>query len=152
MAPELGGSQISQLLEAVPGIASVLRSPVADALVAMIRAGAGIGEFDLDDAEELVQYSVRRGLISGREGDALMTEVTAVAGKRRKRKPKSGKRPAKAAARPKKRAVPAGKKGVTKRKLARPKASSRGRSKHGTAKKTHRAAAPRNRKRSVKRR
>src|SRR5947209_7452272 len=30
---ELGGSQISSLLEALPGIASVLRSPVADALV-----------------------------------------------------------------------------------------------------------------------
>src|SRR6266571_4607706 len=58
---ELGGSQISSLLEALPGIASVLRSPVADALVKAIRAAAGVGEFTLDDAEELVRYAVRRG-------------------------------------------------------------------------------------------
>lgn len=73
--PELGGSQISALLESVPGIASVLRSPVADALVNMIRAGAGVGEFTLDDADELVQYAVRRGLVSGDEGDQLLAEV-----------------------------------------------------------------------------
>src|SRR5216117_3983272 len=63
---ELGGSQISSLLEALPGIASVLRSPVADALVRAIRAAAGVGEFTLDDAEELVRYAVRRG--GGRRG------------------------------------------------------------------------------------
>ena len=45
MARELGGSQISALLESVPGIANVLRSPVADALMGMIRAGAGVAEF-----------------------------------------------------------------------------------------------------------
>src|SRR2546426_6004089 len=63
MSAELGGSQISSLLEALPGIASVLRSPVADALVKAIRAAAGVGEFAMDDAEELVRYAVRRGLI-----------------------------------------------------------------------------------------
>ena len=73
MARELGGSQISALLESVPGIANVLRSPVADALVGMIRAGAGIGEFDPDQAKELVQYAVRRGLIHPREGDELLS-------------------------------------------------------------------------------
>lgn len=79
MVPELGGSQISALLESVPGIASVLRSPVADAMVNMIRAGAGVGEFQLADARELVQYAVRRGLISADEGDQLVEEVTKAA-------------------------------------------------------------------------
>ena len=63
MAAELGGSQISSLLEALPGIASVLRSPVADALVRAIKGAAGIGEFTAEDAEELIRYAVRRGLI-----------------------------------------------------------------------------------------
>jgi len=67
VAAELGGSQISSLLESLPGIASVLRSPVADALVKAIRAAAGVGEFAVEDAEELVRYAVRRGLI----GDTL---------------------------------------------------------------------------------
>ncbi len=91
MAPQLGGSQISALLESVPGIASVLRSPVADALVNMIRAGAGVGPFNPDEASELVQYAVRRGLISGDEGDQLLVEIRP-AGKGRKRAKAAGKR------------------------------------------------------------
>jgi hypothetical protein len=84
MPAELGGSQISSLLEALPGIASVLRSPVADALVKAIRAGAGVGEFLLPDAEELVRYAVRRGLIGSDEGDRVLAEVEAgLKGKRR---------------------------------------------------------------------
>lgn len=83
MAPELAGSQITALLETVPGIASVLRSPVADAIVNMIRAGAGVGEFRLEDAEELVQYAVRRGLIGAAEGDRVLQEARAAAKKRR---------------------------------------------------------------------
>jgi len=76
MAPaELGGSQISSLLEALPGIASVLRSPVADALVKAIRAAAGVGDFAFDDAEELVRYAVRRGLIGPEEGDRVLGDV-----------------------------------------------------------------------------
>lgn len=75
MAPELGGSQISALLESVPGIASVLRSPVADALVNMMRAGAGLGEFRMEDANELTQYAVRRGLISSDEAERLLKEI-----------------------------------------------------------------------------
>jgi hypothetical protein len=103
MARELGGSQISALLESVPGIANVLRSPVADALVGMIRAGAGIGEFDPDQAKELVQYAVRRGLIHPREGDELLADVEDAGAKRRSaqraakraaKKSASGKRPA----------------------------------------------------------
>ncbi len=75
MSAELGGSQISSLLEALPGIASVLRSPVADALVKAIRAAAGVGEFAFDDAEELVRYAVRRGLIGPEEGDRVLADV-----------------------------------------------------------------------------
>ena len=67
MPAELGGSQISSLLETLPGIASVLRSPVADALVKAIRGAVGLGEFEADDAEELIRYAVRRGLIDAVE-------------------------------------------------------------------------------------
>src|SRR2546421_9511996 len=72
---ELGGSQISSLLEALPGIASVLRSPVADALVKAIRGAAGLGEFTVDDAEELIRYAVRRGLIGPEEGDRVLSDI-----------------------------------------------------------------------------
>jgi hypothetical protein len=75
MPAELGGSQISSLLEALPGIASVLRSPVADALVKAIRAAVGVGEFAAEDAEELVRYAVRRGLIGPDEGDRVLADV-----------------------------------------------------------------------------
>src|SRR6266545_7339483 len=69
MPAELGGSQISSLLEALPGIASVLRSPVADALIKAMRGAAGLADFAFEDAEELVRYAVRRGLIGPDEGD-----------------------------------------------------------------------------------
>ena len=88
MPAELGGSQISSLLEALPGIASVLRSPVADALVKAIRAAAGIGEFEIADAEELVRYAVRRGLIGSDEGDRVLSDVQAAL--KVKRKPVRG--------------------------------------------------------------
>ncbi len=84
MPAELGGSQISSLLEALPGIASVLRSPVADALVKAIRAAAGIGEFSAEDAEELVRYAVRRGLIGPDEGDRVLADVQAALKAKRK--------------------------------------------------------------------
>ncbi|HEY6208091.1 MAG TPA: hypothetical protein VIW28_03470 [Gemmatimonadales bacterium] len=77
MPAELGGSQISSLLEALPGIASVLRSPVADALVRAIRAAVGIGDFTAEDAEELVRYAVRRGLIGPDEGDRVLADAQA---------------------------------------------------------------------------
>ncbi|HXV90005.1 MAG TPA: hypothetical protein VD707_01480 [Gemmatimonadales bacterium] len=101
MPAELGGSQISSLLESLPGIASVLRSPVADALVRAIRAAAGIGEFEPEDAEELVRYAVRRGLIGVDEGDRVLAEVSDALKAKRKAargsktvKPKKGKPPA----------------------------------------------------------
>src|SRR3954471_14893901 len=77
MPGDLGGSQISSLLEALPGIASVLRSPVADALIKAMRAAAGVGDFTVQDAEELIRYAVRRGLIGADEGDRVLTEMQA---------------------------------------------------------------------------
>ena len=85
MPGELGESQLSSLLESVPGLASVLRSPVADAIVNMIRAGAGLGDFDIQDARELVQYATRRGLIPQAEGAELMGELEALSPNRRRR-------------------------------------------------------------------
>jgi hypothetical protein len=79
---ELGGSQISTLLETLPGIANVLRSPVADALGSVIRAAARVGEFNVADAEELVRYATRRGLLGNEEGDRLLAEVHAAQQKR----------------------------------------------------------------------
>ena len=86
MAAELGGSQLSSLLETVPGLASVLRSPVADAIVNMIRAGSGLGEFRMQDAKELIQFATRRGLIPSAEGTALIEEVEATVGRPRSKK------------------------------------------------------------------
>ncbi len=74
MAPE-SGSPNTALLETVPGIASVLRSPTADALVGLIRAAAGLVDFRLEDTRELIQFAIRRGLIGVDEGDRLTIEV-----------------------------------------------------------------------------
>jgi hypothetical protein len=95
MPAELGGSQISSLLETLPGIASVLRSPVADALVRAIRAAAGVGEFGVEDADELVRYAVRRGLIGADEGDRVMADVQQAlpGGKRKAARPAKAKAP-----------------------------------------------------------
>jgi hypothetical protein len=91
MLGDLGKSQLSSLLETVPGLASVLRSPVADAIVNMVRAGAGLGDFDLADAQELVQYATRRGLIPSGEGARLLEEVKGIA-KKGRAKPKTAKK------------------------------------------------------------
>ena len=82
MVSELGGSQISTLLETLPGIANVLRSPVADALGSIIRAAARVGEFNVADAEELIRYATRRGLLGMEEGDRILAEVHAAEQKR----------------------------------------------------------------------
>jgi polyhydroxyalkanoate synthesis regulator phasin len=100
MPAELGGSQISSLLETLPGIASVLRSPVADALIKAMRAAAGIGELAPEDAEELVRYAVRRGLIGADEGDRVLVEVQD--GLRVKKQKTVGKKPSKKAVKKKK--------------------------------------------------
>ncbi len=75
MASELGGSQILTLLETLPGIANVLRSPVADALNNVIRAAARLAEFNVADAEELIRYATRRSLMAQDEGDRLLAEI-----------------------------------------------------------------------------
>jgi len=106
---ELGGSQISTLLETLPGIANVLRSPVADALGNVIRAGARLEEFHVQDAEELVRYATRRGLLGQDEGDRLLVEVHA-AEQRRADKAADRERALKAKARAKGRTVKAVKK------------------------------------------
>ncbi len=94
MAADLGGSQISALLESVPGIVNVLRSPVADAIVNMIRAGGGVRPFSYQYAEELVQFAVRRGLIGAAEGDEVLEDVRSVKRGGRSRSVKTAKRPA----------------------------------------------------------
>jgi hypothetical protein len=76
---ELSSGAISSILEAVPGIATVLRSPVADAIVNLSRAAAGLAPFDKKDAHELIRYAVRRGLIRSDEGDRVMAEIDGVA-------------------------------------------------------------------------
>lgn len=93
MQGDLGKSQLSSLLETVPGLASVLRSPVADAIVNMVRAGAGLRDFDISDAKELVQYATRRGLIPSAEGSRLLEEVKG-AGRKGRAKPKVAKKKA----------------------------------------------------------
>jgi hypothetical protein len=75
VATELTSGAISNILEAVPGIANVLRSPVADAIINLSRAAAGLAPFDKKDAHELVRYAVRRGLIRSDEGDRVEQEI-----------------------------------------------------------------------------
>jgi hypothetical protein len=60
-------------------------------LVKAIRGAVGLGEFEADDAEELIRYAVRRGLIGADEGDRVLGEVQDAVGKR---KPKAGKKSA----------------------------------------------------------
>ena len=75
MATELGGAQISSLLETLPGIAQVLRSPVADAFSALIRQASRHPDFQLESAEEVLRYSVRRNLMSQEESDRIAAEL-----------------------------------------------------------------------------
>lgn len=91
LASELGASQISTLLETLPGIANVLRSPVADALLNIIRAAARVGEFQLADAEELIKYATRRGLVGQEEGDRVLVEVREAAQRRAEKAAEKGK-------------------------------------------------------------
>ena len=58
-------------------------------MVKAIRGAVGLGEFEADDAEELIRYAVRRGLIGADEGDRVLGEVHDAVGKR---KPKPGKK------------------------------------------------------------
>ncbi len=72
---ELGGAQISNLMETLPGIALVLRSPVADAFVHTLRLASRSPDFAIGEAEEILSYAVRRNLMSADESDRLLTEI-----------------------------------------------------------------------------
>ena len=72
---ELAAPQISSLMEARPGIAHVLRSPVANAIIALSRAGAGLEEYAVAHAEELMRYGVRRNLLTQDEVDRVLGEI-----------------------------------------------------------------------------
>ncbi|NNG17113.1 MAG: hypothetical protein HKM89_11600 [Gemmatimonadales bacterium] len=138
MVSELGGAQMSTLLESLPGIANVLRSPVADALVGVIRAAARLEEFELSDAEELVQYASRRGLLDEDEGVRILKEVEAAYQKRASRaadRAKQAKAKAKGPARKKAKkpaakkaraTKPAARKSATKKPAARKSPTSKG--------------------------
>lgn len=113
MASELGASQISTLLEALPGIANVLRSPVADALLNVIRSAARLAEFQQADAEELIRYATRRGLVGNDEGERVLAEVKEAALRRAER---TAEREKAAKAKVKSKPKPAAKKPAPKRK------------------------------------
>lgn len=98
---ELGGSQITTLLETLPGIAKVLRNPVADAIVNLIRSGARLREFDVKDAEELLGFGLRRGLLGQTEADQVLAEARAASERRQeKAAERAAGRAAKAPTRP----------------------------------------------------
>lgn len=81
----MGGTQISSLMEVLPGIAQVLRSPVADAIVNLIRSACRVREFDLADAEEMLRYAVRRNLMGAEESERVLAEAKAMVQKRAER-------------------------------------------------------------------
>jgi len=82
---ELTSTTITNILEAVPGIKNVLRSPAADAMVNLTRCAVGIGSFDIQDARELLRFAFRRGLIGGEEHDRVLAEVETAAQARQER-------------------------------------------------------------------
>lgn len=75
MVTDLAGTQISSLMETLPGIAKVLRSPVADALITVLRAASGQGAFTAADADELLRFAVRRNLLGAEESEQVLGEV-----------------------------------------------------------------------------
>ena len=98
---ELAAPQISSLMEALPGIAAVLRSPVANAIVALSRAGAGLEDYRLVEAEELLRYGVRRNLLTQDEVDRILAEIReALSHRPAKASPPMAEKPKKAAISP----------------------------------------------------
>jgi len=79
---ELGGTQITSLMEVLPGIAQVLRSPVADAIVSLIRTASKVPQFELSAADEILKFAVRRNLMATEESERVLAEVRAVVAKR----------------------------------------------------------------------
>jgi hypothetical protein len=51
-------------------------------LGSVIRAAARVGEFHAADAEELIRYATRRGLLGNDEGERILAEVHAAEQKR----------------------------------------------------------------------
>ena len=100
VATELGGTQISSLMEVLPGIAQVLRSPVADAIVNLIRAACRVREFDIADADEMLKFAVRRNLMAQEESERVLAEARAIVQRRADRALERDK-PRKPAAKPK---------------------------------------------------
>lgn len=124
MASELAGSQITTLMEALPGIATVLRSPVADAMIGMIRAAARLKDFSMAEADELIKYATRRGLLGNDEGERVLAEALAAEQKRQERLAERHQRESdkKAAAAAPKPAPPAPKPVAKAKPVAKPKA------------------------------
>jgi hypothetical protein len=85
VATELTSTTITNILEAVPGIKTVLRSPAADAMVNLTRAAAGVGPFEIKDARELMRFAFRRGLINNEEHDNVLADVEGAAHARESR-------------------------------------------------------------------
>lgn len=100
VATELGGTQISSLMEVLPGIAQVLRSPVADAIVNLIRAACRVREFDIADADEMLKFAVRRNLMAQEESERVLAEARAIVQRRADRALERDK-PKKPASKPK---------------------------------------------------
>jgi len=96
----LGGTQISSLMEVLPGIAQVLRSPVADAIVNLIRAACRVREFDIADADEMLKFAVRRNLMAQEESERVLGEARAIVQRRADRALERDK-PKKPASKPK---------------------------------------------------
>ncbi len=93
---ELAAPQISSLMEALPGIAAVLRSPVANAMVAVSRSAVGLETFQIDHAEELLRFGVRRNLLAQEEVDKVLEELRdALAGRPPKPQPPPPEKPKK---------------------------------------------------------
>lgn len=82
MVTELGGTQITSLMEVLPGIAQVLRSPVADAIVSLIRTASRAPQFDLGAADEILKFAVRRNLMGVDESERVLAEARALVAKR----------------------------------------------------------------------
>ena len=92
---ELGGSQISTLLETLPGIANVLRSPVADALGNVIRAAARLWPTSTwRTPRSWFGTRPAAGLLGQDEGDRMLAEVHAAAAEARWTRRPTGRRPA----------------------------------------------------------
>jgi predicted RNA-binding protein associated with RNAse of E/G family len=91
-------------MEVLPGIAQVLRSPVADAIVNLIRAACRVREFDLADADEMLKFAVRRNLMAQEESERVLAEARAIVQRRADRALERDK-PRKPVAKPKPKAL-----------------------------------------------